>query len=187
MRDWIVVRWLYLLGCFVFYKLRLLGKVKFKGLTYIYVEKGASLIFKGGKTIINNSSVSNLFGLYQRTIFYVKQNARVIIGESCGISGTSFCARESIVVGDRVQIGANCKIMDNDMHSLDPQDRAYDNRNTIKTSPVVIGDDCFIGANSILLKGTTLGKNVIVGAGSVVHGKFPDNVIIAGNPAKIIR
>ena len=51
----------------------------------------------------------------------------------------------------------------------------------------MIGDDCFIGMNSIILKGTTLGNNVIVGAGSVVHGKFPDNVIIAGNPAKIVK
>ena len=41
--------------------------------------------------------------------------------------------------------------------------------------------------NSIILKGTNIGKNCIIGAGSVVHGTFPDNVIIAGNPAKIIK
>ena len=50
----------------------------------------------------------------------------------------------------------------------------------------IIGENCFIGVNSILLMGTQLGNNVIVGAGSVVHGKFPDNVVIAGNPARII-
>lgn len=49
-----------------------------------------------------------------------------------------------------------------------------------------IGDNCFIGMNSIILMGTHIGDNCIVGAGSVVHGKFPDNVVIAGNPAKII-
>ena len=43
----------------------------------------------------------------------------------------------------------------------------------------IIGENCFIGVNSILLMGTQLGNNVIVGAGSVVHGKFPDNVVIA--------
>lgn len=52
---------------------------------------------------------------------------------------------------------------------------------------IEIGDDCFIGMNSIILKGTKLGNNVIVGAGSVVHGSFPDNCIIAGNPAKIVK
>ena len=51
----------------------------------------------------------------------------------------------------------------------------------------MIEEGCFLGANSIILKGTTLGKNVVVGAGSVVSGTFPDNVIIAGNPARIIK
>lgn len=57
----------------------------------------------------------------------------------------------------------------------------------LKKRPVVIGEGCFLGANSIILKGTTLGKIVLVGAGSVVSGTFPDNVIIAGNPARIIK
>ena len=50
----------------------------------------------------------------------------------------------------------------------------------------IIGNNCFIGVNSIILMGSHIGDNVIVGAGSVVHGKFPNNVVIAGNPAKII-
>lgn len=51
---------------------------------------------------------------------------------------------------------------------------------------IVIGDNVFIGMNSILLPGTIIGDNVIVGAGSVVRGKVPDYSIIAGNPAKVI-
>lgn len=50
-----------------------------------------------------------------------------------------------------------------------------------------IGNNVFIGMNSIILMGATIGNNVIIGAGSVVTGDVPDNVIIAGNPAKIIR
>ena len=52
--------------------------------------------------------------------------------------------------------------------------------------PISVGSNCFIGMRSILLPGTTLGNNVIVGAGAIVKGTFPDNVVIGGNPAKII-
>ena len=90
-------------------------------------------------------------------------------------------------MGDRVQVGANCKIMDNDQHSLDPVERRKDIRDNVGMKPVRIGDDCFIGTGSILLKGTVLGKNCVVGAGSVVHGEFPENSVIAGNPARIIK
>lgn len=57
----------------------------------------------------------------------------------------------------------------------------------MKKRPIIIGDGCFIGSNSIILKGTNLGKNCVVGAGSVVSSSFPDNVIIPGNPAKMIK
>ena len=50
-----------------------------------------------------------------------------------------------------------------------------------------IGDNVFIGMNAIILMGTHIGNNVIIGAGSVVNGDIPDNVVVAGNPAKIIR
>lgn len=51
----------------------------------------------------------------------------------------------------------------------------------------IIGDNVFIGMNSIILMGAKIGSNVIVGAGSVVSGKIPDNVVVAGNPARVIR
>ena len=50
----------------------------------------------------------------------------------------------------------------------------------------IIGNNVFIGMNSIILMGTQIGDNCIIGAGSVVSGKFEDNVVIAGNPAKVI-
>lgn len=57
----------------------------------------------------------------------------------------------------------------------------------IRTKPIEIGKDCFIGANSIILKGTVIGDGCVIGAGSVVCGKFEPNTVIAGNPAKVIR
>lgn len=186
MRDSIIVRWLVLVATYAVYKIKYWGKVKFKGLTYFYAGKGGSIEFKGKGTIVNNYSVSNAFGLFQRTIFYAP-GGKITIGEGCGISGSTFCSMVEVTVGDRVQVGANCKIMDNDQHSLDPAERQQDIRDHVGMKPVCIGDDCFVGTGSILLKGTVLGKNCVVGAGSVVHGEFPDNCVIAGNPAKVIK
>lgn len=56
-----------------------------------------------------------------------------------------------------------------------------------KTGRVVIGENAFVGANCIILPGVTIGKNAIVGAGSVVTKDVPDNLVAAGNPARIIK
>lgn len=53
-------------------------------------------------------------------------------------------------------------------------------------APVIIGNNVFIGVNSVILMGTTIGNNVIIGAGSVVKGEIPSNCVVAGNPAKVI-
>lgn len=104
------------------------------------------------------------------------------------MSGCSIYSMESIIIGRNTDIGSGCKIIDNDFHPLPYSERYPEERlDLLKKRPVVIGEGCFLGANSIILKGTTLGKNVVVGAGSVVSGTFPDNVIIAGNPARIIK
>ncbi len=51
---------------------------------------------------------------------------------------------------------------------------------------IKVGKNCFIGANVVLLPGTTIGDNCIIGTGSIVRGSFPDNSIIVGNPAKVV-
>lgn len=55
------------------------------------------------------------------------------------------------------------------------------------SAPVIIGDDVFIGARAIILKGVTIGDGAVIGAGSVVTKSIPPRVIAAGNPARIIK
>jgi len=156
------------------------------GIPIIYKERHASIEI-GNNCTIKSDFLSNLVGLYQRTIIVARGNGRIIIGDNVGISGATIYARDKIQIGDYTIIGGNAKILDNDFHPIEPEERKVDNKDKIKKEEIIIGENCFIGVNSIILKGTKLGKNCIVGAGSVVSGVFPDNVIIAGNPAKIIR
>lgn len=170
-------------------KIKYRRAVTFNGYTVCYAFSGSSIIFKQGKTktIINSDFVSNMVGLYQRSIIVARYGGKICIGSGCGISGSTIYAMKEITIGDNVLIGGNCKIIDNDFHPLPASQRICQKVEDIKVSPINIGDGCFLGANSIILKGTILGKNCVVGAGSVVTGVFPDNVIIAGNPAKIIK
>ncbi len=160
--------------------------LKLKGFCVIFSFPGELYKIRGGK--INSSFTSNMLGLWQRTIMVARYGGRIEIGDGFGISGSTIYAYDSITIGKNATIGANCKIIDNDFHPLNPEQRRLGlNKEYTRRAPIVIGDNCFIGMNSIILKGTRIGNNVIVGAGSVVQGAFPDNCIIAGNPAKVIR
>lgn len=161
--------------------------LKLKGIPVIYNTSGAKLQI-GNNVTVNSSFLSNLVGLYQRTIIVTRTpQAELIIGDNVGISGATIYARGSIKIGDNTLVGGNAKIFDNDFHPLEIEARNKDIKEKIGTRPVVIGKNCFIGGNSIILKGTVLGDGCIVGAGAVVSGQFEDNCIIAGNPARVIK
>ena len=158
-----------------------------KGVPVIFNKKGATLKI-GNNVTIKSSFLSNLIGLYSRTIIVTRtSNAKIEIGDNVGISGATIYARESIKIGAKCLIGANTKILDNDFHPVDADTRRETPGQHIPSKPVVIGENVFIGCNALILKGTVLGDNCVVGAGAVVSGKFEDNCIIAGNPAKVIK
>ena len=160
-------------------------KLVLHGWPFVFRFPQASIEMGGGCTI-NSGFFSNLLGLYQRTIVVARGNAKIKIGNNTGISGATIYAWEDIQIGNNCIIGANVKIFDTDFHPVDAGERLGGNRDAVKTSPVKIGNNVFIGANAIILKGAELGDNCVVGAGSVVSGKFGNGEIIAGNPAKAI-
>ncbi len=187
----LLARYIGLSYSFLRYKIKYRSCVRFKGFTVVYAFPDSEIDFKKGKngekTDVNSHWLSNLMGLYQRTIIVARYGGKIEIGPGCGISGSTIYSMESITIGSNVLIGGNCKIIDNDFHPLLASKRNPQKPDDIVKKAIVIGDDCFIGANSIILKGTTLGRDCVVGAGSVVSGPFPDHVVIAGNPAKVIK
>ena len=169
------------------------NKVKFGknlnlyGIPVIFKKKGSQLII-GENCSIKSSFLSNLVGLNHRTIIVTRTaEAKIHIGNNVGISGATIYARKGITIGDNTLIGGNVKILDNDFHPLEIEARNVDDKDMIRSKEIMLGENCFIGCNSIILKGTEIGNGAIVGAGSVVSGKYPDNVVIAGNPARIIK
>jgi maltose O-acetyltransferase len=111
--------------------------------------------------------------------------ARIHVGDGTAISNnTQVFAEQSIMIGARCLIGDGVLIFDSDFHDLSAEGR---HQGLAVTAAVVLEDNVFIGSRAIILKGVTIGKDSIIGAGSVVVRSIPPGVIAAGNPAKVIR
>lgn len=112
-----------------------------------------------------------------------KLNGSISLGNYILISpGTSIRSAESIDIGDSTMIASDVVITDSDWHGM------YDRTDYVATpKPVKIHKNVWIGERSIILKGTQIGENSIIGAGSVVHGDIPPNSVYAGNPAKEVK
>ncbi|MBB4288558.1 GT2 family glycosyltransferase/carbonic anhydrase/acetyltransferase-like protein (isoleucine patch superfamily) [Rhizobium leguminosarum] len=117
----------------------------------------------------------------------IRAGSKISIGADSGISGATIVSAVRISIGAEVLMGANVTIFDTDFHPIRPEGRRHsDVEADIKTAPVHIGDNVFIGTNALILRGTEIGRDSIVAAGAVVRGNFPAGAIIAGNPAKVV-
>ena len=93
--------------------------------------------------------------------------------------GTTIIAVEEIVVGSDVAFASDVYVLDSDSHGVEGRPH--------KQAPVRIGDGCWIGARAMILPGVTLGNRVLVAAGAVVTRDVPDDCLVAGNPARVVR
>lgn len=138
----------------------------------------------GSRCVFRSAFSSNFAGLNRRCLIAtLREGARIVVGDGVGMSGTVIGAAESVTIGNGVLCGANTLITDTDWHAIDP---AHRHGGEARTRPVVIGDNVWLGLNTIVLKGTRIGKNTIITANSVVSGKVPAGVIAGGNPCQVL-
>ena len=144
---------------------------KFYGLPKILKYSGSTISI-GNKFENRNHLLSNPLGVNHPTIICTwSKDAKILIGDDVGIGGGSIVSSSSVTIGNGTLIGANCAIIDTDFHPVKSDNRRYD-KSSIKTLPVVIGKNVFIGMNVIILKGSYIHDNSVVPAGSVVRGEF---------------
>lgn len=159
---------------------------KIFGVPIIQKHHRSEMRFGGGLGLRSLPS-SNPLGINHRVLLCTWQPGAVLeIGDNFAMSGGSICTAERISIGNDVAVGANTTIIDTDFHPLDPDVRRRTPQ-AADTAPIRIEDDVFIGMNCLILKGVTIGRGSVVGAGSVVTRDIPAGVIVAGNPAKVIR
>ncbi|EGC40156.1 hypothetical protein DICPUDRAFT_52190 [Dictyostelium purpureum] len=134
--------------------------------------------------------VKKLFGTTGENI-YLEPTLRLDYGYNIHV-GENFYANFGAVFLDvcPIRIGKNCMLASNVQlltaaHPLDPYERC--DKGIEFGKPITLGDNCWLGGGVIIIPGVTLGNNVVVGAGAVVTKSFGDNVVLAGNPAKVIK
>lgn len=136
--------------------------------------------------LFNDSEIEIGDGGYLTGTFFAHNKSKIVIGDRCRVNGKM---NISAYEGANVKLGEDCLVSDvtikaSDMHAI------YDLETNERINPakdVVIGDRVWIGDGVIILKGVKIGHDSIIGARSVVTKNVPSNVIVAGNPAKIIK
>lgn len=158
-----------------------------------FEKKGCHIIKIGRKSRITGTGMMRA------------SNGKIDIGEHCEIRDSNIQANKGeIVIGDntflnsgcilvaceRIQIGNNCAFGTN--VSIYDQDHVYtpkgmQNWNITRTKPIIIGDNCWIGCNVVILKGSVIGNNCVIGAGTVVKGDIPDSTVAYQNRSLVLK
>jgi acetyltransferase-like isoleucine patch superfamily enzyme len=135
---------------------------------------------------------------------FESSSGKITIGNRTFIGGSSFICVEEIEIGNDIMISWGCTIVDNNSHSINWPDRKndvidwkkgvdegqigkYKNWENVVKAKVTIKDKAWIGFNSTIMKGVTIGEGAIIASGSVVTKNVPDWTIVGGNPAKVIK
>ncbi len=119
--------------------------------------------------------------------FRTMPGAHIAIGDEVAMNGTSITCRQRVEIGSGTLIAANVIIMDSDFHPHWPPEDRFLQGGSENDRPVSIGRNVWIGVGAMVLKGAMIGDNTIVGAGSVVTGPIPGDVVVGGVPARVIR
>jgi acetyltransferase-like isoleucine patch superfamily enzyme len=137
--------------------------------------------------------------VYAGCSFAIGENGKCTVGDFTLLNGAIVMAEDRIDIGSHCLISWGVGIADSDFHPLEPAQRLVDAqalapflkdrppRPQLKTAPVKIGDNVWIGMSAVILKGVTIGDNSVVAAGAVVTKNVPANMIVAGNPAVPVK
>ena len=162
------------------------GRVRILGVPLIDIRKGSSLTLGDGVILTSRNRGYHLNIQAPVKLFADGPGAEIRIGAETRIAGSCIHAQRSVVIGKRCLIAGNCQIVDSNGHDL-----SFSNvQNRLHTegagAPIVIEDDVWLGANTVVLPGMKIGRGSVIGANSVVCANIPAMAVARGNPAEVV-
>ena len=182
---------------------RNLNKMGYTAIAYkgcrVSLSSSSSIIVKNGRLTLNSKwntadpfksllvmsdnsrlYVDNSFDIYSGSRVYINTGATLKLGSGYINHNLNLSCFDSITIGDGVVISENVTLRDSDDHSIALSSHPM-------TQPIVIGNHVWIGMNATILKGVRIGNGSIVAAGAVVTKDVPENVMVGGVPARVIK
>jgi acetyltransferase-like isoleucine patch superfamily enzyme len=161
--------------------------VRFFGMPIIARAPGSSIELGEASVLCSDSRYTALGVSHPVILRTLSPGALIQIGANTGISGASICAATGITIGADCLIGADTIIADTDFHPIEPHSRrGRSGAAQVRSRPIHIGDNVFLGARVVVLKGVTIGRDSVIGAGSIVRHNIPAGSIALGNPAAVV-
>lgn len=159
---------------------------RFNGRCILQIKRGCHIAI--GEGVVVNSGFRSCADTGTASKIAVHEGASLTISDHSGLSNTVIQCKDSVSIGRNVSIGCGTFIMDSNFHSTDWRVRqTVLDVNDVRTAPVNILDNAFIGAGCIICKGVTIGARSMVCAGSVVVSNIPDDCLAGGNPCRVIK
>ncbi|UFH30871.1 acyltransferase [Chryseobacterium sp. C-71] len=144
-------------------------------------------IFKGNGVLYGDISIGEGFSLRDYCNILVYPKAKLTIGKR--VFFNNFCSvncLENIEIGDDTLFGEGVKLYDHN-HLIIKDTNINVSKDQFSTAPIIIGKNCWLGSNVVVLKGVTIGNNCIVGANCIIHKSIPDNTIVKNNQNLILE
>lgn len=126
------------------------------------------------------------FDVYAGSRINVNAGAKLSLGSGYMNHDCVIDCFDSISIGHHVVISERVVLRDSDNHSIQDMEAISSDESAV-TAPIVIGDHVWVGMNTIVLKGVTIGEGAVVAAGSVVNKDIPPHCLVAGVPAKVVK
>jgi acetyltransferase-like isoleucine patch superfamily enzyme len=162
-------------------KLRLGDRVEF-GHNF---QTNGRLVIKGPGRVTFGDDINAWAHAEKNVLITYTPDSRITIGDGTRLNGAGIMAYTTVEIGPRCILGSTL-VFDSDFHPLDPAHR-HDPDAPVTCAPIRIEENAWLAGQSAVLKGVTVGKNSVVGFRAVVSEDVPSNVVVAGNPARIVK